>query len=175
MLRKLKNNNTGAFTSWQRGWMLLVLFCVFTFALDVCMLGIEMLTMSHQMAYMAEKLSFQGGFRGQGGDGATIWSNRDFYNYLGRSLRRFGINGNKGTWSLSCDGGHVMGTNGCDDGYRNSEKTGYGSISYGYGVEHKINLNIQQPWFFSSRVFPFLSGVRSYNLSERFYSLYLNG
>lgn len=182
MLKKIKNNNKGAFTIWQRGFLYLILFCVFTFAIDICILGLEILTTSHQLAYAAEKLSFQGGFIGANPPNSNHWSNEDFYDYFNRSLVRFGVDGVNYHWSLYSneDGADVRIVD-TDSGspinlsHVSSPRVGVNQISSNYAKDYVLTINFQHKYFFSGNVFKFSSPVNTYTLSQRYKCLYVNG
>lgn len=181
MLRKLKNNNKGAFTTWQKGWMLLILFFVFTFAIDICILALEIATESHQLSYVAEKLSFQGGFIGATSEGAATWTNKDIYDYFSRSFIRFGTDGVHLHFKLVAkEGGStvvIINTNSgapVQSNYKSRSKVGVNQISKTYGEEASLTLSFDHKLFFSSRVFPFLIPIHTYQLTERYYNLYIN-
>lgn len=178
MLKKLKNNNRG-FTNWQKGWLYLIAFFVFTFVLDFAILGIEIITTSHQLNYVAEKLSFQGGFIG-GSSSQTYWSNKDVYDYFARAFARYGVDGTKLHWSLrvqenSGKSGTIVDT---ASGTMNLHYVSGGRSSTGinssYGVSGQLTLVFQHRFWFSSRVFPFINPINSYSLNQRYQCLYIN-
>lgn len=182
MLRKLKKNNKATLTIWQRGLLYVILFCVFTFALDICILGLEVLTTSHQMAYAAEKLSFQGGFIGSNPSSASYWSNEDFYNYFNKSLYRFGVDGVNLHWSLYVnENGQSKRIVDTDSGspinlsYVSSSRVSAGQISPNYGRDAYVQINFQHKYFFSGNVFKFPGTVSTYTLTQRYQNLYING
>lgn len=101
MLNKIKNNNIAATTAVERGLMYLCIFFVGTFILDMILLATTMLTLNHELNYVATKLQFQGGFVGSTvDDNSSHWVNRDFYNYINGAMAKFGIDGTVNVWGL---------------------------------------------------------------------------
>lgn len=178
MLGKLKNNNRGAFTLWQRGFLYVVLFCVFIFALDVCILALQILTTSHQLAYVAEKLSFQGGLVGANAPNSNYWTNEDIYNYFNRSMIRFGVDGKTCNWTLSVDGTEIINAKAGGVTKLNAvsgNKVSEGNISSNYASSSVITIWFQHKYFFSGNVFRFPSSTNGYYLTNKYQNLYING
>lgn len=181
MLKKIKNNNKGSFSLWQRGFLYIVMLCVFTFVLDICILCLELQTTSHQLAYVAEKLSFQGGFIGSKTPSSQYWSNSDIYNYFNKSLVRFGVDGKNLHWKLYVNEGgadiNIIDTeNGqiIKTGYVSGGKKPPGEVSKNYTVSSKIMIYFDHKYFFSGKVFGLNPVVKRYCLTDRYINLYIN-
>lgn len=99
LFKKLKNNNKAAFSYIERGITYMVLFAIGVFILDLILLGATMLTLNHQVTYLGNKLSFQGGFVGNTAD-IRHWSNETIYNYLKGGMVKVGVDGVHNQWGL---------------------------------------------------------------------------
>ena len=175
MLKKL--NNKGAFTLWERGFLYIILLCIFAFALDICILCLEIHTTSHQLAYVAEKLSFQGGFIGAKSPSSQYWSNQDVYNYFNKSMVRFGVDGKNLHWSLYCNGDRVIDTNNGEIvrmNYTNGSRVGVGQLAPHYSKSCSLTVNFQHKYFFSGQILKLNPIVKQYTLTNRFHCLYIN-
>ena len=183
MLKKLKYNNRAAFSQWQRGYMYMIMFFVFTFCLDIMLLALQFLTTAHQINYVATKLSFQGGFIGQITGSAKYWSNEEIYTYINKSMVRFGIDGinyHWWLWDVKPGGGSttVVATDGigCNYGYKNrNSHYGAGEVASSYNTEKLIRIGFNHKYFFSFRVFHYNSSTHVYYLTHRYQNEYING
>ena len=102
MLKKIKDNNIGATSYIERTLMYLIIFCVFTFILDLILLGATMIIANHQLNYIASKLQFQSGFIGgsENSKNETQWDNDKIFEYLDSGMKSVGIDGVNQMWSL---------------------------------------------------------------------------
>ena len=184
MLKKLKNNNKGSFTQWQRGWYWIIAFCVFLFALDILFYCLQVIVTNHQLNYVADKLAYQGGFLA-GSSSTYYWSNTDIYSYLQNGLIRYGIDGKKYHWKLTVQengGGDtiIVDTNGygINTGYR-SRTIGVvpgGQIASNYGSKAKLTLTCDNVFWFSRKLFNYASqGKRKLKFTAYYQSQYING
>ena len=98
-LSELKNNNECSFTMLEKGTAFIAILLLGCFALDAIMFASTMVTASHQVSYLAEKLMAQGGFIGVSND-TKHWSNEEIYNYLLGGFEKNGVDGKSLNWGL---------------------------------------------------------------------------
>ena len=187
MLKKLNGNDRGATSVIERGFMFIVIFVIFSFAIDVVLLAGTMITASHQLTYAADKCEFQNGFLGNGrlNPNDKVWTNNDFQQYLSKGLAAVGVDGINYPWSLTCihtsNGGttHVVctGTT-CDSSHNCAGNflTKAGQLkdsSYHYGDMSTLQLTYTHFYRFSGKIFYMSHKLSEINLTRDFNYIYV--
>ena len=181
LLKKLKNDNRGDFSYLEVGFTYVVLFFVGTFILDLILLAATMLTLNHQVTYLANKLSFQGGFIGTSSD-VRHWSNQEIYNYLKSGMSKVGINGINNQWGLdykpNIDGSWmtIIDSSKSPAYDRNYKSSSIGSkgIATNFHQSSSIRLWFDYEYKFSGKIFNFTNVLTRLHLDVDFVNEYID-
>lgn len=163
LFRKMKKNNKASFSYIEKGITYMVLFILGTFIIDIILLGVTMVTLNHQVTYLGNKLSFQGGFMGETAD-TRHWSNETIYNYLKGGMVKVGIDGVENQWGLD----YKQDINGSwksmintgnnpsyERGYRSPSTINSKGIASNFHESSSIRLWFDYEYKFSGKIFNF--------------------
>lgn len=183
LLKKLNNNDKAGFTYMERGITYMIIFFVGTFIIDLILLASTMITLNHQVNYIATKLSFQGGFIGTFTD-TRHWTNEEIYNYLKGGMVKVGIDGDKYKWGLNYKENIKNGSwttvinSGNNPAYNKTYKTSNSQNSYGVATNFHQSSSIRL-WFdykykFSGKVFNFTNILTRLHFDVDFINEYIS-